>query len=433
MKKLHIILVLLSLLCLFSCNRDYKRTDNGALIKFYSENKNNDKPVIGDYVFIDVTQKIADSVIFSSEMIGEPFELIVEEPSFEGDIMCALMNMHLNDHVSLIFPVDSLFYTVGEEMPSFIEPGTLSEMDIKLNKIIKGEEYEAMLLQEMNDRKAQEQSLLSLYYTDDKYTITPDSLIIVSMNRGKGPLPKQSDIMMIYFTLQTIEGDTILDFSEGEPYGVMCGDKALGEGFSEGLSLIAEGGEAEYIIPSSLAFGSDGFEGMIPPYTPFIFNLKVVDIMTADEYEAEQKAAMEKEEAENNKRLQDEPLRIAKYVKEHGINVEPTTSGLYYIETLAGSGDKVGNGDMVSVNYSIYNIDDMLIESSDQYGQPIRFIYGGGEMLPGIEEAVGFMKEGGMARIIVPSYLGFGNIKIDDNLPANSTLVIDLELVGLQH
>lgn len=432
MKKISIVLFVLSTLFVLSCDRGYKKTDNGALMKFYSENKNNEKPEVGDLVYVDVTQKIADSVIFSSDMIGEPFEILIETPIFMGDIMCALLNMHLDDHVSLIFPVDSLFYSIGEEMPPFIEAGTMTEMDIKLNKIVKSEDYEKSVLEELKNMKSQEQSLLSLYYNDGKYTITQDSLIIVEINGGEGPLAAQSDIMKVYFTLQTFNGDTLLDFSTGEPYELICGDKALGEGFSEGLGLVAKGGDAEFIIPSSLAFGSEGFEGVIPPYTPFIFNLKVVDIMTADEYEAEQKDKMEKKEAADNKRLQEEPERIEKYIKSHGVEVKPTVTGLYFIEEFKGEGDIVQNGDLVSVNYSIYNIEDFLIESSSQYGQPIRFVYGNAEMLPGIEEAVGYMRVGGKARIIVPSYLGFGNIDIDDNLPANSTLVIDLEFVDLQ-
>lgn len=432
MKKISLILVMLSALCLISCNRDYKRTDNGALMKFYSENKNNEMPEIGDLVLVDVVHKIADSVILSSDMFGEPFEILIEEPDFTGDIMCALLNMHLNDHASLIFPVDSLFNSIGEEMPDIIAPGTLTEMDITLKKIIRAEEYEKAMLEEMELMKAQEQSLLSLYYNDDNYTITQDSLIIVKMKQGKGRLAEPSDIMKVYFTFQTFDGDTILDFTTGEPYELICGDKALGEGFSEGMSLVAKGGEAEFIIPSSLAFGSEGFEGMIPPYTPFVLNLKVVDIMSADEYEAEQKAKMEQKEAADNKRLQEEPKRIAKYIKSHEINVAPTASGLYYIGTLTGTGDTVKNGDLVSVNYSIYNIDDLLIESSTQYGQPISFVYGNGEMLPGIEEAVGYMKVGGKAKIIVPSQLGFGNIDIDENLPANSTIIVELELLNLQ-
>lgn len=432
MKRLSVIFVFTSLiLCLFSCKNEYKNVD-GAMMKFYSENKNNEMPEIGDLVLVDVTQKIADSVIFSSEIFGEPFEMVVEEPTFIGDIMTALTNMHLDDHVSLIFPVDSLFRIIGEDMPDFIVPGTLTEMDIKLNKIIKAEDYEKAILEEKEMMRSQEEALLSLYYNDDKYTITEDSLIIVKMNRGKGRLAAPSDIMRVYFTFQTINGDTLLDFTQGEPYELICGDKALGEGFSEGLSLVAEGGDAEFIIPSSLAFGSEGFEGVILPYTSFVLNVKVVDIMTAEEYEEEQNRIMEQEEKENEKRLQEEPKKIANYLKSHNINVEPTESGLYYIETQAGDGDVANVGDNVSINYSIYNLDDVLIESSEDYGQTLDFVVGNKDMLPAIEEAVGYMKVGGKSRIVVPSKLGFGNIKIDDNLPANTAIVIDLELVDLQ-
>ena len=90
--KIKIILFALAIssLSLFSCKREYKKTDNGALMKFYTINKDNPKPEIGDLVLVDVTQKIADSVLFSSEMIGESFEVLIEEPSFVGDFMCAL-------------------------------------------------------------------------------------------------------------------------------------------------------------------------------------------------------------------------------------------------------------------------------------------------------------------------------------------------------
>ena len=64
---------------------------------------------------------------------------------------------------------------------------------------------------------------------------------------------------------------------------------------------------------------------------------------------------------------------------------------------------------------------------------PLPFVYGvGDQMIAGIDEAVGYMKVGGKSRIIVPSVLGFGDIEIDEKLPANSTLVIDLEFVDIQ-
>ena len=430
MKKLT--LIALALLSLFSCNREYKKTENGALMKFYEVNKNNEMPEIGDLVLVDVTQKIADSVLFSSETIGEPFEVLIEEPSFVGDFMCALMSMHLNDHASLVFPLDSMFLSIGEQVPDFVESGTMTEMDIVLKEIIKKEVLEEELRNELISRKNAEVAVLEPYYNDDNCTITEDSLIVLNINKGNGKFAKAGNIMKVYFTFNTLEGDTLLDFTTGKPYELVFGDMALGQGFYEALGLVGKGGKAEFIIPSSLAFGSEGLQDAILPYTPFGLKLEVIDIMTSDEYEAEQKSIKEKEDADNAKRLKEEPKRIAKYIKDNNITEKPQPSGLYYIEKQAGDGDSVQDGDLVAVHYSIYNLDNQLIESSYDYGQPLPFVYGGDQMIAGIEEAVGYMRVGGKARIIVPSRLGFGDITIDESLPANTPLVIDLEFVDLQ-
>ena len=110
----------------------------------------------------------------------------------------------------------------------------------------------------------------------------------------------------------------------------------------------------------------------------------------------------------------------------------PQPSGLYYIEKELGDGDSVQNGDLVYVHYVIYNLNDELIESSYEYDQPLPFIVGENQMIAGIEEAVSYMKVGGKCKIIVPSQLGFGDTEIDELLPSNSSIVIDLELVDLQ-
>ena len=430
MKKLT--LIALVLLSLFSCNREYKKTENGALMKFYEINKNNEMPEIGDLVLVDVTQKIADSVLFSSEMIGEPFEVLIEEPSFVGDFMCALMSMHLNDHASLVFSLDSMFLSIGEQVPDIVESGTMTEMDIVLKEIVKKEVLEEELRNELISRKNEEVLMLETYYNDDKCIITEDSLIVLNINKGNGKFAKAGNIMKVYFTFNTLEGDTLLDFMTGEPYELVFGDMALGQGFYEALSLVGKGGKAEFIIPSSLAFGSEGLQDAILPYTPFGLKLEVIDIMTSDEYEAEQKAIKEKEDAANAKRLKEEPKRIAKYIKDNNITEKPQISGLYYIEKQVGEGDFVQEGDLVAVHYSIYNLDNQLIESSYDYGQPLPFVYGSDQMIAGIEEAIGYMRVGGKARIVVPSRLGFGDITIDESLPANIPLVIDLEFVDLQ-
>ena len=64
--------------------------------------------------------------------------------------------------------------------------------------------------------------------------------------------------------------------------------------------------------------------------------------------------------------------------------------------------------------------------------EPLSFELGSGDMVPGIDEAVGKMRVGGKATIIVPSAMGFGDIAVDEALPANSIVIFDLELVEVQ-
>ena len=72
-----------------------------------------------------------------------------------------------------------------------------------------------------------------------------------------------------------------------------------------------------------------------------------------------------------------------------------------------------------------------LIESS--FGSdPLQFVYGNNEMVPGIEEALVNMRVGGKATLIIPSTMGFGDVAIDKELPANSTVIFDIELIGVQ-
>lgn len=48
-------------------------------------------------------------------------------------------------------------------------------------------------------------------------------------------------------------------------------------GWEEGIEVLKKGGSAAFLVPSSKAYGANG-QGMIPPNTPLIFVIEVVDI-----------------------------------------------------------------------------------------------------------------------------------------------------------
>ena len=422
---------------LFSCKnsvyKGFEKMENGAYMQFHNANKQGEMPKIGDVVIVSMKQSMGDSLYYSSEYEENgTIELEVTNSSFVGDVMAGLLNMHIDDSATIVVLIDSLCINdLGmNEVPSYLVAGTPIYYDMRLKGIITAEEIAAKKQNELQMMKQDDEDRLAMYYSNVNNTITKDGLIILNV-KGKGRGAKEGDILMINFNMVTLKGDTLLDFSDNEPVAVRCGDAELGEGFAEAMRYVPEGGEAHFVIPSSLAFDSVGFEDVIGPYTSFALNVKNTKIYTQKEYEEEQKRLYEAEEAESLKRLQEEPARIEKFVKDHNVTVAPSATGVYYLEIMKGNGAAVEAGDLVSIHYRLYNLDDKLIESSYNV-EPLQFVYGNDEMVPGIEEALGNMRVGGKATIIVPSTMGFGDIAIDKDLPANSTVIFDLELIDVQ-
>lgn len=438
MKRLpSYLLGLIVCLTLISCERavfkGYNKMENGAYMQFHEVNDKADMPKVGDFVVVSVKQSMGDSLFYSSEYEEDgTLEFEVTEPYFVGDMMAGLLNMHLNDSATVAFLIDSMCIKTLEmdAVPEYLTKGMPIYIDLRLNEIITAEEMAARRSLELQMMRQNDEDRLAMYYSDAKNKITQSGLIILNV-KGKGRGAKDGEILMINFNLLDLDGDTLIDLFNREPVAVRCGDMDLGEGFAEAMKYVPEGGEGHFVIPSSLAFDSVGLENSIMPYTSLVLNVKNTSILTQEEYEAEQKKRYEAEEAENKKRLEEEPARIAKFVKEHNVNVAPSATGVYYLEIKKGDGAVVDNGDIVTLHYNLYNIDDKLIESSFG-GDPLQFVYGNQEMVPGIEEALGNMRVGGKATLIIPSTMGFGDIAIDKELPANSTVIFDIELIDVQ-
>ena len=90
-------------------------------------------------------------------------------------------------------------------------------------------------------------------------------------------------------------------------------------------------------------------------------------------------------------------------------------------------------GDKVSVHYTLHNLKGELVESSYDYGEPMSFIIGQGEMIPAIEDALLTMAPGAKVKMLSPSSQAFGEIEIDAALlPPYSPLLIELELVSIE-
>jgi peptidylprolyl isomerase len=106
-----------------------------------------------------------------------------------------------------------------------------------------------------------------------------------------------------------------------------------------------------------------------------------------------------------------------------------TSSGLYYRMDVAGAGPKPKAGQNVSVHYTGMLTDGSIFDSSVQRGQPIAIPIGVGRVIAGWDEGIMLLHEGGKARLVIPSHLGYGAQGAGGVIPPNATLIFDVELV----
>jgi FKBP-type peptidyl-prolyl cis-trans isomerase len=109
-----------------------------------------------------------------------------------------------------------------------------------------------------------------------------------------------------------------------------------------------------------------------------------------------------------------------------------TADGLEYWDIKPGNGATAQRGQMVKVHYTGWLTNGKKFDSSVDHGQPFTFHLGGGEVIKGWDEGVEGMKVGGKRQLRIPPDLAYGQRGYPPIIPGNSTLIFDVELLGVQ-
>lgn len=97
-------------------------------------------------------------------------------------------------------------------------------------------------------------------------------------------------------------------------------------------------------------------------------------------------------------------------------------------DEVVGTGQEVQPGDTLTVNYT-GKLQDGTVFDTSVGGQPISFVLGAGQVIPGWDQGLMGMKVGGKRLLIIPPSLAYGSQGVGP-IPPNATLTFEVEVLS---
>jgi FKBP-type peptidyl-prolyl cis-trans isomerase FkpA len=105
--------------------------------------------------------------------------------------------------------------------------------------------------------------------------------------------------------------------------------------------------------------------------------------------------------------------------------------GLKYEDLQQGEGDSAEVGKRVTVHYTGWLEDGTQFDSSRDRNDPFSFPLGQGRVIRGWDMGVENMCVGGKRKLTIPPHLGYGAGGAGGVIPANATLIFEVELLAV--
>lgn len=105
-----------------------------------------------------------------------------------------------------------------------------------------------------------------------------------------------------------------------------------------------------------------------------------------------------------------------------------TTDGVYYRDTAIGTGAPADTGFTVLVTYTGWLPDGTQFDSNvGSATGPFQVEIGGTDAIPGFEEGLVGIKEGGVRKLVIPPQLAYGpGGSVDGRIPPDATIVFEV-------
>ena len=424
-----------------SCNLGsypgFKKTKTGVYYKIYKDD-NDDTTLVrqGSILTLYLKYGLKDSTLFDSKDIPQPIVLPVAASQYEGDFYECLKLLKQGDSATFVLKAGPLFTkTFGQPaVPEFLTEESDIYFDVKVRKVQSQKELDRETEVKNMQLQQEEMTRIEEYVRNNQITVQPtgSGIYFLETKKGTGKSPVKDEYVSVQFTVSLLAGEKLFStIDKGEPLDFKFGSQFENQGFQEVVAMMREGGKANAIVPSMMAFGPQGAgNGVVPPFSTLYYEIELLKIISNEEWERKQAEKSAKKQAEYDQKEKEETAAIQKYLKDN--NIVPTTTlpnGLIYVERLAGTGPKPIDGKKVKVQYTGTLLNGTEFDSSVKSGQPYEFPLGRRAVIEGWDLGIALMNEGGKATLIIPSKLAYKDRGNGAIIQPFSTLVFEVELV----
>ena len=295
-KNLIWLLVAASLMT--ACSKVSHRKTPGGMPYQLFKGKGGEKIYSGNFVKVRLTQKIQDSVYFTTDD-KIPIYIPVREPQ-PYDISEAWTKLRVGDSIVAIQMMDTFInrkiqlppnFKKGDRIVTYVKILDVFDSDslVKIDEKKTQEEFLATEKKANEERLINEIKFMEKWLADKKITAqkTPSGAFVETLTPGTGNLVDSGNYISVNYTGTSFSGvkfdsNTDTSFHHVEPYSFTVGAGGMIKGFDEGVRLMRKGGKAKIYIPSVLAYGARPNSPLIKAYEHLIFDIAIVDIKDKD-------------------------------------------------------------------------------------------------------------------------------------------------------
>ena len=275
--------------------------------------------------------------------------------------------------------------------------------------------------------------ILGVFFTSCKndnnqisgYENTQTGLYYKFYEENQGDTPETMELLDV--VLSCVINDTVVIIPENRMILQMMEPMFAGDIF-EGMKMVHKGDSASFIVRTDSTFYTLLRSPLPAEFSVddiMKFNIRLNDFYPESEFAAKQIEYMKNTFVDETLAAERE---IDEYLKNNGIKTITTPTGLKYVKTKEGNGEKPQVGTMVKVHYTGKLLDGTVFDSSVTRNEPFQFVLGVGQVIPGWDEGLQLMSKGEEAVLYIPYYLAYGNTG-SGPIPPFATLIFEVEMI----